>query len=123
MGRFEQPDFSLGDPNTIGGYRAAHGRPPAFEARDGSAFSVEIVADEIGEPRGRFAAYLLFVRWRSHDPVASGHLETGYMAFGESESDAIAKLSAITLQEAREHLDRLASSAGHESAGNGERSG
>lgn len=123
MGRFEQPDFSLGDPNTIGGYRAAHGRPPAFESRDGSAFSVEIVADEVGEVRGRFAAYLLFVRWRSHDPVASGHLETGYLAFGESEADAIAQLGAMTLQDARAQLDRLASDAGHGSASNGERGG
>jgi hypothetical protein len=123
VGRFEQPDFSLGDPNTIGGYRAAHGRPPAFEAQDGSAFSVEIVADEIGEERGRFAAYLLFVRWRSNDPVASGHLETAYMAFGESEADAITQLGTMTLQEAREHLDRLASGAEYEAAGDGERGG
>jgi hypothetical protein len=106
MGRFEQPDFTQGDPNTIGGYRAAHGRPPAFEAGDGSAYSVEIVADEIGDDRGRYAAYLLFVRWRSHDPVATGHLETGYLAFAPSEAEALTQLGAMPLQDARGHLER-----------------
>lgn len=107
MGRFEQPDFSQGDPNTIGGYRAAHGRPAAFEAPDGSGYSVEVVAEEAGDGRGGFAAYLLFVRWRSQDPIASGHLETDYLAFGRSEREAVEQLGAMSLQDAREHLDRL----------------
>ncbi len=106
MGRFEPPDFSQGDANTLGGYRAAHGRPPAFEGSDGVPYSVEIVADGPEIPGQQYGAYLLFVGWRSSDPVAVGHLETGYLAFGPSEADALAALSAMSLQTAREHLER-----------------
>jgi hypothetical protein len=105
MGRFEQPDFSRGDPNTIGGYRAAHGRPPAFEASDGNPYSVEAVADET--PQGRYAAYLLFVRWRSTDPVAAGHVETDYLAFAPTEQEALEELGSMTLKTARDRLNEL----------------
>ena len=73
MGRFLPPDHSKGDANTIGGYMAVHDRPAAFEGSDGASYSVEIVTDTSGEKDRPFAAYLLFVRWRQGDPVASGH--------------------------------------------------
>lgn len=122
MGRFEPADFSQGDPNTIGGYRAVHARPAAFEGADGASYSVEIVCDATGEEDRTYAAYLLFVRWREGDPVASGHLETDYIGFGWSEDDAIAQVSALTLQEARTHLDELVlrRQADTPSGGNGE---
>jgi hypothetical protein len=115
MGRFEQPDFSRGDPNTVGGYRAAHGRPPAFEGSDGTPYSVEIVADETAT--GHYAAYLLFVRWRSADPVAAGHVETDYLGFGSTEAAAIDEAGAITLQAARDHLYELLAASRGGSAG------
>jgi hypothetical protein len=34
MAQFRQPDFSRGDPNTLGGYMAVHDRPAAFEGSD-----------------------------------------------------------------------------------------
>ena len=74
MGRFLPADHSKGDPNTIGGYMAVHDRPAAFEGSDGASYSVEIVADVSDEKDRPFGAYLLFVRWREGDPVASGHL-------------------------------------------------
>jgi hypothetical protein len=107
MGRFLPPDFSQGDPNTIGGYRAAHDRPPAFEGSDGASYSVEIACDSTGDRERPFAAYLLFVRWRKDDPVAIGHLETDYLAFAESEEAAVARVGMLPLQEARGHLDAL----------------
>jgi hypothetical protein len=109
VGQFLQPDFSKGDPNTLGGYRAAHGRPPAFEGSDGASYSVEIVCDETGEPAKPFAAYLLFIRWRERDPVTIGHLETGYLGFGDSEETAIEEVAALSLQTVRAHLDSLIS--------------
>jgi len=113
MGRFLPADFSQGDPNTIGGYRAAHDRPPAFEGSDGASYSVEIAADATGNPERPFAAYLLFVRWREHDPVAVGHIETDYMAFGGSAEAAVAELGSLPLQAARELLNaRIAESSG-----------
>jgi hypothetical protein len=107
MGRFLPADHSKGDPNTIGGYIAVHDRPAAFEGSDGASYSVEIVTDTSGE-RGRpFAAYLLFVRWREGDPVASGHLETEFLAFAESEEEARKLVGAMLLNEVKAHLDEL----------------
>lgn len=116
MGRFEPADFTLGDPNTIGGYRAAHGRPPAFEGSDGASYSVEIMADTTGNPVTPYAAYLLFVRWRASDPVAVGHLESGYIELGQSEAEVIERLGHMQLQAAREQLERLIQPGGSDSA-------
>lgn len=107
MARFEPADFTLGDPNTIGGYRAAHGRPPAFEGSDGASYSVEIVTDATGNPLTPYAAYLLFVRWRATDPVAVGHLESDYIELGATEAEVVERLGRMPLQSAREQLERL----------------
>ncbi|MFL5467373.1 MAG: hypothetical protein ACJ79N_09930 [Gemmatimonadaceae bacterium] len=107
MGRFIPPDHSKGDPNTIGGYMAVHDRPAAFEGSDGASYSVEIVTDESGE-RGRpFAGYLLFVRWQYGDPVASGHLETEFLAFGTTEEEARRLVGALSLNSVKSKLDAL----------------
>ena len=107
MGRFLPADHDAGDANTIGGYRAVHARPAAFEGKDGASYSVELVADEVREERGRFGAYIIFVRWRHGDPVASGHLETDYIAFADSDQDALAALGAMRLNDVKTVLDEL----------------
>jgi len=50
------------DDTTLGGYQTMHGRPPAFGAADGQAYSVAPFADDTAEA-GRYGAALLFVRW------------------------------------------------------------
>lgn len=107
MSQFLPADHSLGDANTIGGYMAVHARPAAFEGKDGVSYSVEIVADETGESERQFAAYLLFVKWREGDPVATGHLETDYLAYGATDKAVLAKLGAMKLSEVRSRLDLL----------------
>jgi hypothetical protein len=107
MGRFLPADHSKGDPNTIGGYMAVHDRPAAFEGSDGESYSVEIVADSSGERNRPFAAYLLFVRWRQGDPVASGHLETEFIAYGNTEDEVRALVGALSLNEVKSRLDAL----------------
>ncbi len=63
------------DDTTLGGYQQVHGRPPAFGAVDGQAYSVATFADEGAEGGSRYGAALLFVRWGEGErPV--GHLET-----------------------------------------------
>lgn len=82
-----------------------HARPAAFEGADGASYSAEIVIDPA--PRagaGLVSGYLLFVRWRAGDPVASGHVETEYLATGR-EADVLREIGALTLQEARALLD------------------
>jgi len=107
MGRFIPPDHSKGDPNTIGGYMAVHDRPAAFEGSDGASYSVEIVCDSSGDKKQPFAAYLLFVRWGHGDPVASGHLETQFLALAASESEAREIVGAMRLNEVKSILDGL----------------
>ena len=84
-----------------------HDRPAAFEGSDGASYSVEIVTDTSGEKDRPFAAYLLFVRWREGDPVASGHLETEFLAFAESEEEARKMVGALHLNEVKTKLDAL----------------
>lgn len=112
MSQFLPADHSLGDANTIGGYIAVHARPAAFEGKDGVSYSVEILADETGESTRPFAAYLLYVKWREGDPVAAGHLETDYLAYGASEAAAVAELGAMKLSEVRSMLDQLIAERG-----------
>jgi hypothetical protein len=107
MGRFIPPDHSKGDPNTIGGYMAVHDRPAAFEGSDRASYSVEIVTDISDEKDGSFGAYLLFVRWREGDPVASGHLETEFLAFASTEDEARKIVGAMPLNEVKLRLDQL----------------
>jgi hypothetical protein len=109
MGQFLPADHSRGDANTIGGYMAVHSRPAAFEGKDGASYSVEIVSDESGRGDKPFAAYILFVRWREGDPVAAGHLETDYLAFADTETEAVATVGALKLSEVRSLLDDLVS--------------
>jgi hypothetical protein len=114
MGRFLPPDHAKGDPNTIGGYMAVHDRPAAFEGSDGASYSVEIVTDTV-DPGGRFGAYLLFVRWRHGDPVASGHLESEFLAFSDSEEEARAAVGSLLLNDVKQRLDALIKSKSAES--------
>lgn len=105
MGQFLPGDLSKGDPNTLGGYMAVHARPAAFEGADGVSYSAEIVTDAAPESgEGLVAGYLLFVRWRAGDPVASGHVETEYLASG-AEADVLREIGALTLQRVRTLLD------------------
>ena len=91
---------------TLGGYFAEHHRPPAFEGADGAAYSVDVVVDETdGAPEGAWGASLFFLRW--DDQKAVGHLETGFVAYGESEAAARAAAGALTLHEVKTRLDRL----------------
>lgn len=107
MGQFLPADHSKGDANTIGGYMAVHNRPAAFEGSDGASYSVEIVTDVSDKREHPFGAYLLFVRWRAADPVATGHLETDFLAFGATEEEASAAVGKLSLNEVKSRLDEL----------------
>jgi len=108
VGQFKQPDFSRGDPNTIGGYAAAHERPAAFEGSDGLSYSVELMATEDspgGEPWG---AFVFFVRWaRIGASSPEGHLESDVLARGATQEQALERLGALPLTEIKRVLDAL----------------
>jgi hypothetical protein len=102
------PDHSKGDANTVGGYAAVHGRPAAFEGSDGVPYSVEVVADETGDPSRPWGAYLLFLKWRPEGSQnVEGHLETDFLAWGASEAEVAAAAGRLLLSDALGHLERL----------------
>ena len=108
MGRFIPPDPSKGDENTIGGYMAVHARPAAFQGSDGLSYSVAIEADRTGEPERPFGAFFLFVRWRRLGTQGvEGHLESPFLAFGDSAASAREALGAMSLDAVKAVLDDL----------------
>ena len=107
-GAHRPPDFSQGDPNTLGGYMAVHHRPAAFEGPDGQSYSVEIETDRTGDAERPWGAFLLFLRWRRMgEQGIEGHLETGFLATAASAEDARAAVGRLTLSEVRATLERL----------------
>lgn len=115
MGQFLPADHSKGDANTVGGYTAVHARPPAFEGKDGASYSVEVMSDETGDASNPWAAYLLFVRYRSGDPVASGHVETPYLRFAATEDEARNLVGAMQLNDAVAELNKAITARSSES--------
>ena len=104
--RYVPPDPARGDPNTIGGYRAVHDRPAAFEGPDGISYSVEIVADSTGDPDLPWGAYLLFVRWhRTGEQGPSGHLETDFLSRGRAAAEVIDDVARLPLASVKGLLD------------------
>jgi hypothetical protein len=112
VAQFKQPDFSKGDPNTLGGYTAVHDRPAAFEGSDGFSYSVEILADEDptapGAGRDRWGAYLFFVKWaRIGASAPEGHVESDVLARGATEEEARERVGALKLADVKLVLDAL----------------
>jgi hypothetical protein len=109
-GQHLPPDHSRGDDGTVGGYAAVHARPAALEGRDGLSYSLEILTDATDQPARPHGAYLLFVQWkRVGEQGVSGHLESDFLAFGETAPQARRALGAMQLVEAQQTLDALIS--------------
>ena len=95
-----------GADETLGGYQAVHGRPPAFEGADGCSYSAGIFPEDAPGPDGRYGAAVIFVRWSpSNEP--DGHLETGFLAYDADPSRAELAVGRMTLLDAKRHLDGL----------------
>jgi hypothetical protein len=108
MAQFRQPDFSKGDPNTLGGYAAVHERPAAFEGADGFSYSVEILVEEEPGDGERWAGFLFFVKWaRIGASSPEGHLESDVLARGASEQEARERVGALPLSDVKRVLDEL----------------
>ena len=92
---------------TLGGYLDTHERPPAFEGVDGQAYSVQMYVDEKPCDDGRFGAAILFVRWSAAGDRPTGHLETEFLAHGDSPAAASSSLRSLTLHQLKARLDKL----------------
>ena len=107
MGQFKPADFSRGDPNTIGGYMAVHDRPAAFEGSDGASYSTELVVDKTQDESAPYGGYILFIRWGQGEPFASGHLETPYLFYANTETEAREMVAKLPLSSVKKLLDGL----------------
>ena len=109
-GQHLPPEYEKGDETTVGGYAAVHSRPAALEGRDGMSYSLDVLGDSTDEAARPFGAYLIFVQWsRMGAQKAEGHLETDFLAWGNSTDEAERALGAMPLAEAQRALDALIS--------------
>jgi len=107
-GQYIPPDPSKGDESTVAGYAAVHARPVALEGRDGFSYSVEVLSDSTGDPARPFGAYLMFVQWsRLGAQKVEGHVESEFIAWGETGADAERAAGAMSLHAAQALLDGL----------------
>jgi hypothetical protein len=114
MAQFREPDFTRGDPNTLGGYMAVHDRPAAFEGSDGFSYSVEILADEDHDAgaASRWGGYLFFVKWaRIGASSPEGHLESDILARADTEARARGRVGELRLSDVKSVLDALIAAA------------
>ena len=47
----------------------------------------------------------MFIRWQAEDPVAMGHVETDYLAYGSSEEEVKSTAGAMLLNDALAELN------------------
>lgn len=94
------------DDGTLGGYVERHNRPPAFAGSDGAAYSAAIYVDDEPDAEGRYGGAVLFVRWSEGGDKPVGHLETPYLVYGSTPEEAVARVSALTLHEVKDGLER-----------------
>ncbi len=90
---------------TLGGYLAKHDRPPAFGGSDGEPYSVDLWIDDAPDELGRYGAALVFVRWSPAGDRPVGHLDSDYLAWGESPGDAEARIKLLSLYDVKAALD------------------
>jgi hypothetical protein len=93
------------DETTLGGYSAVHGRSAAFEAADGTPYTVAIEVERSEREGDAYAAYLVFVRWSGSGTAIMGHLETEDLTSGPSEAEARATLERMPLSRVKEILE------------------
>jgi hypothetical protein len=96
---------------TLGGYMAKHERAAAFTGSDGQPYSVAVYVEDEPDPRGRYPAALLFVRWAAAGDRPVGHLETAPLAWGRTPEDAEARLLVLSLYDVKAALDEAIAAA------------
>ena len=112
-GRYLPPDRDAGDESTLGGYMAVHARPAAFDGPDGLPYSVDVLTDTTDDQARPYGAYLLFMQWRRMgEPGIDAHLESDFLAFGDSPEAARTAIGAMTLHDVKTQLDELVRAKG-----------
>ncbi len=89
-----------------------HDRAAAFTGSDGEPYSVGVWTDDAPDPRGRYGAALVFVRWSRGGDRPVGHVETEYLAWGATAAEAEDRIRTLSLYDVKAALDRAIAEAG-----------
>ncbi len=96
---------------TLGGYLEEHQRPPAFQGKDGSPYTVSLEVEQVGSLHNPYVGYLVFPRWADTGLGIVGHVETPVLMEERGSAEVRNRLEGLTLQEVKglldEAIDRL----------------
>lgn len=96
---------------TLGGYLEEHQRPPAFQGKDGSPYTVSLEVEQVGSLQNPYVGYLVFPRWADTGLGIVGHVETPVLLADRGSAEVRTRLEGLTLQEVKglldEAIDRL----------------
>jgi hypothetical protein len=90
---------------TLGGYIEEHSRVPAFEGSDGQPYTVDIDVVESDDIKPRYSAFLMFIRWAATGAGIMDHVESGDIAYGDTEQEARQAALELSLYEVKAELD------------------
>jgi hypothetical protein len=88
---------------TLGGYQEKHVRAAAFEGADGQPYTVDVDTEE--QEDGRWAGFLVFIRWAATGAGIMDHVESPDVASGASEEEARNAVLELSLYEVKAELD------------------
>jgi len=96
---------------TLGGYLAAHDRPPAYHGPDGHPYTVSLEVERTGNLVTPYLGYLVFPRWAQTGVGIVGHVETPTLVECRSEAEVEERLGRLTLLEVQELLEAAVAAA------------
>ena len=91
---------------TLGAYMDRHDRVPAFDGIDGQPYTVDVDVEETGDAANPYAAFFIFIRWAETGAGIMDHVESGNVAYGQTEEQAKMAAQELSLYEVKAELDR-----------------
>lgn len=99
------PNETVNEDATLGGYFRLHDRPPAFEGLDGHPYTVSPETERTGNLRAPYKGFLVFPRWAQTGVGIVGHLETPTLTEGPTAEAVEEELGRLGLPEVKALLD------------------
>jgi len=92
------------DEATLGGYRAIHGRVPAFAGPGGHPYTVDVVIEPEGEA---WVGYVVILRWSSDGRRVLAHRDSPVLVRAATAAEAEAALRALRLSDVKCLVDTV----------------
>ncbi len=98
-------DSDLPEDGTLGGYFAAHNRPPAFEGSDGYPYTVSPEVEQTPNLAAPYAGFLIFPRWALTGAGIVGHVETPILVECRSSRESLEWIGSLPLRAVQDYLE------------------